>query len=113
MRLLILALSFLLPTLSFAQSSGSVGGLFPPDSTIRVTPWGPGISTYRDLDGNSATVYDLGPNQKSYYFRDLNGNMSSGYIYDNWTRRPLEASEPRGYTPPTRSDRTPADCWRC
>jgi hypothetical protein len=113
MRLLVLALTFLiLPTFGFAQSSGSVSGLFPSDTTIRVTPWGPGISTYRDLDGNSVTTYQLGPNQSSYYSRDLNGRTSSGYIYNNWTRQPLEPSEPSDYAPPSRSDRSRTDCCR-
>jgi hypothetical protein len=107
-RLTLLCLSLLLvPAFAGAQSAGNVNGLFPPDSTIRVTPWGPGISSYRDLDGNHVTVYELGPNQSYYSARDLNGPTSSGYIYNNWpSRRPLEPSAPSDYVP------RPSDSYR-
>ena len=107
MWLLLLLAFLLIPSLSLAEGQSSPNFLFP--SPIRVTPWGPGMSTARDLDGNSLTIIQRSPQQSFYHFEDSKGRISQGYIWNNMAPSSvlgdLYESPSTHISPPRSSDR--------
>lgn len=79
----------------WAQSDDALAPpLFRDAGVVTVTPVAPNISVYRDLDGNSATVYQNSPQQSFYSNTDKQGHVTQGWIYNNYATTPLEMPPP-------------------
>ena len=101
LSILLLGVFLLSPALSLAQSTNSVNAPFPlrSDSPIRALEWAPGVTTLRDQDGNSTTVYQMAPGQRGY----TSSSGAQGSIYGEQPRLPLAVPQ---------SELPTRDAWR-
>jgi hypothetical protein len=90
MRMLLLSLILLIPTLSFAQSLDSRDA-GPPSGNRNVTVYRQqsGIDYYTDHQGTTGRVYHNVPGMSFYSFQGPNGERQQGHLYE-----PMPESKP-------------------